>query len=302
MDFVYEAGRAACTPPARPVLRASGGVERGAALRSRDAVTTRTPATGVSREADADSATDAELATAPAAPKTAAVPDRDLGCGANPRGAPRGPRGYRVQGSADGARQPLHHDSLSSAAAPASSSPAPHVPRRPRRRGARGHRLHLPWTKDGGGPAGRLHRRAAGAHSFTATVKLSPLEARGRCFDLREVYDSVNATYFANQVQARIGWGRPTPRRRRRSIRLGVYDHRMREIPPPPRARPSGGAALLRGIHRLSRDAPPALPSDGRTGRHVHHPRAFRERERSFHRYSAAMAWEKEHLHELLRR
>jgi hypothetical protein len=34
----------------------------------------------------------------------------------------------------------------------------------------------------------------------------------------------------------------------------------------------------------------------------VHHPRAFRDREKAFPRYPAAIAWEKEHLQELLRR
>jgi hypothetical protein len=34
----------------------------------------------------------------------------------------------------------------------------------------------------------------------------------------------------------------------------------------------------------------------------VHHPRAFRERERAWPKYGAAIAWEKEHLQQLLRR
>ena len=51
------------------------------------------------------------------------------------------------------------------------------------------------------------------------------LNPRGRCFDLQALYDAVNAAHFQGLIQARIGWGRMPPRRRRKSIRLGVYDH-----------------------------------------------------------------------------
>ncbi len=44
------------------------------------------------------------------------------------------------------------------------------------------------------------------------------------------------------------------------------------------------------------------FPSERDTGRHVHHPRAFRDREKAFPLYEAAMTWEREHLNQLLRR
>jgi hypothetical protein len=43
------------------------------------------------------------------------------------------------------------------------------------------------------------------------------------------------------------------------------------------------------------------FPSARDAGRHVHHPKAFRDRERAFPRYAAAVAWERANLATLLR-
>ena len=128
------------------------------------------------------------------------------------------------------------------------------------------------------------------------------LESRGECFDLLELFESMNAAHFENGVKARIGWGRNTSKRRRKSIRLGVYDHKAREIRIHPALdRPDVPRFFVEFIvfHEMLHQL---FPSDRDTGRHVHHPRAFRDRERAFPRYAAAMAWERQHLQELLRR
>jgi hypothetical protein len=44
------------------------------------------------------------------------------------------------------------------------------------------------------------------------------------------------------------------------------------------------------------------FPSSNGPGRRVHHPRAFRDRERAFPLYEAAIAWERENLRALLQR
>jgi hypothetical protein len=44
------------------------------------------------------------------------------------------------------------------------------------------------------------------------------------------------------------------------------------------------------------------FPSSRSGGRAVHHPRAFRDRERAYPQYGLAIAWEKQHLEQLLRR
>lgn len=132
--------------------------------------------------------------------------------------------------------------------------------------------------------------------------KPSALEARGQCFDLQALFDDLNHRYFQGGIRARIGWGRQTGRRRRKSIRLGVYDHKAREIRVHPALdRPDVPRFFVEYIvfHEMLHQL---FPSDRHTGRHVHHPRAFRDRERAFPRYEAALAWEKQHLHQLLRR
>ncbi|WP_044889746.1 hypothetical protein [Myxococcus hansupus] len=127
------------------------------------------------------------------------------------------------------------------------------------------------------------------------------LNPRGRCFDLQELYDATNREFFQDLIQARIGWGRMPPRRRRKSIRLGVYDHQTREIRIHPTLdSPEVPSFFVEFIvfHEMLHQL---FPSTGRGGRRVHHPRAFRERERTFPHYAAALRWERENLGMLLR-
>jgi hypothetical protein len=132
--------------------------------------------------------------------------------------------------------------------------------------------------------------------------KPTPLESRGECFDLQALLEQVNTEHFEGKIVARIGWGRHTSKRRRKSIRLGVYDHKAKEIRIHPALdRPDVPRFFVEFIifHEMLHQL---FPSDRDTGRHVHHPRAFRIRERTFPKYAAAMAWERQHLQELLRR
>lgn len=57
-----------------------------------------------------------------------------------------------------------------------------------------------------------------------------PLRARGRCFDLGALAARLNAAYFDGRVRVDVGWARKPGRARRRSIHLGGYDVRLREI------------------------------------------------------------------------
>ncbi len=127
---------------------------------------------------------------------------------------------------------------------------------------------------------------------------LNPL---GQCFDLQGIFEAVNLAYFQGGIQARIGWGRMPPRRRRKSIRLGVYDHQTREIRIHPALdRPEVPAFFVEFIvfHEMLHQL---FPSTGRGGRRVHHPRAFRDREKAYPHYAAALRWERENLSVLLR-
>jgi hypothetical protein len=132
--------------------------------------------------------------------------------------------------------------------------------------------------------------------------KPGELVARGKCHDLKELFDGLNHRFFQGGVTARIGWGRAWSKRRRRSIRLGVYDHAAREIrihsaldqPDVPRFFVEY-IVFHEMLHQL-------FPSPRARGRQVHHPPAFKDREKAYPHYTAALAWEKENLNALLRR
>ncbi|NTX50464.1 hypothetical protein [Myxococcus sp. CA039A] len=56
------------------------------------------------------------------------------------------------------------------------------------------------------------------------------LRTRGRCYDLRAVQSRLNADWFDGRVRVDIGWARRPSKGRRRTIHLGGYDARLREI------------------------------------------------------------------------
>lgn len=127
------------------------------------------------------------------------------------------------------------------------------------------------------------------------------LNPRGRYFHLQALFDELNRSCFQGAIQARIGWGRMPPRRRRKSIRLGVYDHQTREIrihPALDRLEVPTYFVEFIIFHEMLHQL---FPSSNGHGRRVHHPRAFREREKTFPLYAAALRWERENLNLLLR-
>jgi len=128
----------------------------------------------------------------------------------------------------------------------------------------------------------------------------APLKARGQCFDLRGIYERLNATYFEGHIQADIGWGRRPGGKRRKTIRLGVYDARLREIRVHPALdQPHVPAFVVEAIvfHAMLHQLFPDEPGS----RHPSHPPEFHERERLFPLLDAAQRWQREHLRSLLR-
>lgn len=128
----------------------------------------------------------------------------------------------------------------------------------------------------------------------------SDLNARGQVYDLQRMFDRLNEQHFQGGIQARIGWGRSPSKRRRKSIRLGVYDHQTREIRIHPALdRPDVPVFFVEFIvfHEMLHQLFPTPPGGSRR---VHHPRAFRDREKAFPLYAAAIRWEKENLRRLL--
>lgn len=133
------------------------------------------------------------------------------------------------------------------------------------------------------------------------TSETPPMRSRGRCVDLQAIFERINREHFDNTIVAEIGWGRTPLRRRRKSIRLGVYDHQLREIRIHPALdRPEVPDYFIEYIvfHEMLHQAlPTTVTAKGR----VHHPPVFRARERIFPHYQAALRWEREHLSLLLR-
>lgn len=132
--------------------------------------------------------------------------------------------------------------------------------------------------------------------------KEADLNPVGRCFDLQALFDRLNEKYFQGGIKAGIGWGRMPVRRRRKSIRLGVYDHQTREIRIHPALdRPDVPSFFVEFIvfHEMLHQL---FPSPSGFSRRVHHPRGFRDREKAFPQYAAAIRWEKQNLRVLLRR
>jgi hypothetical protein len=128
------------------------------------------------------------------------------------------------------------------------------------------------------------------------------LTPEGQYFHLEEIRDRLNERFFQGGVRATIGWGRAPGRRRRKSIRLGVYDHQTREIRIHPALdHPEVPRFFVEFIvfHEMLHQL---FPSSNGPGRRVHHPRAFRDRERAYPLYEAAIAWERENLRALLHR
>ena len=61
-------------------------------------------------------------------------------------------------------------------------------------------------------------------HLIRPKTKRGPsLRTRGRVYDLRELYDEVNAAEFGGSIRTPITWGRRPTSRRQRSIRFGSY-------------------------------------------------------------------------------
>ncbi len=129
-----------------------------------------------------------------------------------------------------------------------------------------------------------------------------PLVAKGRFHDLEALYRELNLLLFDNKIEARIGWGRGGGASRKRTIRMGVYDHISRTI----RIHPALDSAkvptfFVRYIvfHEMLHQW---LPAKEQAGRKAHHGPEFRARERAYPDYDRAIAWERENIDALLGR
>jgi hypothetical protein len=130
----------------------------------------------------------------------------------------------------------------------------------------------------------------------------APLSPQGRIHDLAEIYAALNARHFGGAIEARIGWGRRNGAGRRRSIKMGVYFHDQKVIRIHPALDdgrvPRYFVEMVVFHEMLHQVHPPAVDGEGRR---IVHGAEFRAAERRFPGYQRARAWEKAHLHLLLR-
>ena len=160
-----------------------------------------------------------------------------------------------------------------------------------------------------GGKGAAARRRAAGDRidayvrehrSRIGAPRPARVEARGSVHDLQAIYDRLNATWFGGAIEARIGWGAVQGRRRRRTIKTGVYVqdarliriHRALDRPEVPEF-----YVAMVVFHEMLHQAVPAVERDGRR---VVHGREFRARERAYPDFERARLWEERHLNLLL--
>ena len=132
------------------------------------------------------------------------------------------------------------------------------------------------------------------------TLRPRPVISQGECYDLKTIFDQLNAEYFDAALTLPISWTGSAQRTVRRQRRLGSYNLRT---------------GLIK-IHRLLDSAhfPPYFisyvvyhemlhhlfpPQKERGRRNIHHS-LFREKEKEFKEYALAKQWEKENLTRIL--
>ena len=130
-----------------------------------------------------------------------------------------------------------------------------------------------------------------------------PLEHEGRFFDLRKIFDKLNARYFNNALRGyTITWGRRRKQRPREYFVFGTIQEEDRLIRIHPlldqRFVPQWFLEYViyhEMCHAVVRDE---YDSAGR--RIIHHKKFF-ERERKFPHFKKAQRWEQENLARFLR-
>lgn len=131
---------------------------------------------------------------------------------------------------------------------------------------------------------------------------LTPLTTQGARHDLLSIFRAVNEKYFGGAVDALITWGKQTTvRGTRRTVKLGSYSaverliriHPVLDRPWVPRYFVSY-VTYHEMLHHV-------IPASQGNGRRMLHPPEFVARERLFRDFERAMAWEKAHIHRLLR-
>lgn len=141
----------------------------------------------------------------------------------------------------------------------------------------------------------------ANSHRIRKTGRRrTSLRTQGEHHDLEQIFVELNRRWFDDVVDVHVTWSRRSPRKRRRSIRLGTYVGEDRLI----RIHPVLDALwvpryFVRYVlfHEMLHAV---IPAPTRNGRQRFHSREFRERERAYPDYERAIEWERRNLRRLL--
>jgi len=126
------------------------------------------------------------------------------------------------------------------------------------------------------------------------------LDPYGRVHDLQAMFDRLNDRFFQGRIEARIGWGREAPGRRRRSIKMGTYFHDARVIRIHPALDREEVPAFFVSFVIFHEMLHQAIPPQVVGGRRISHTPEFRAFERRYPDYERAIAWEQANLPLLL--
>lgn len=131
---------------------------------------------------------------------------------------------------------------------------------------------------------------------------LPPLLTAGHVYDLRLVFDRLNARFFAGGLHVPLTWGRGGGRARRGGLTFGSYDPVLALIRiHPVLDRRDVPLYFLESVvyHEMLHHHLGGVP-DG-AGRTVYHSRTFRDAEARYPWHGQALEWEKQNLPHLLR-
>lgn len=123
----------------------------------------------------------------------------------------------------------------------------------------------------------------------------------GTHYDLKSIYDEINARYFENRLNLKITWFGSSMRKARTCRLLGLYDHsnlivKIHRLLDHPKFPPYFLSYVV--YHEMLHHVYP--PKRGRRGRRNVHHSTFKEKERLFADYISARQFEKENIGQFL--
>ena len=141
----------------------------------------------------------------------------------------------------------------------------------------------------------------ANADKIGRRRRKSKLNSKGQYYQLENIRDALNQTYFKEPVEVPVIWGRATNKRRRSSIRLGTYsfaDQLIRIHPALDDDRVPAYVVAAVVFHEMLHHV---VGATRKGTRRMVHTREFKERERAYLYLDKALVWQEKNLGQLLR-